>query len=160
MLFHVEPSSPHHHPVRLLPKLLPCFRSFLSLHTRTNSFARGSLPSLWVSPPASLASLGFHPSSRKTRRTEKVVAPVSSVPGPRRCKHLWNGFEPVRDTPLFSQESLYFALLQHTCTIDYIISFFLFPSIEGRGGESISLISVSLLPAPVTDMEYILRIQH
>lgn len=148
MLFHLEPSSPHHHSVRLLPRLLPCFKSSLSLQTRMNSFAIGSLLSLWVSPPASLALLGFHPSSRKTRRIVKVVAPVSSVPGPRRCKYLWNGFEPVIGAPLFSQETLYFALLQHTCTLDYIVSFFLFPSSERRGGKSIylSFLCLSCLP--------------
>lgn len=75
MLFHLEPSSPHHHSVRLLPRLLPCFKSSLSLQTRMNSFAIDSLLSLWVSPPASLALLGFHPSSRETRRTVKAVAP-------------------------------------------------------------------------------------
>ena len=46
MLFHLEPSSPHHHSVRLLPRLLPCFKSSLSLQTRMNSFAIGSLLSL------------------------------------------------------------------------------------------------------------------
>lgn len=76
-------------------------------------------------------------------RTEKVVAPVSSVPGPRRCKHLWNGFEPVRDNSLCS--------LRKPCTLPYcsthapliISSAFFFPPPLREGGRVYFYICVS-----------------
>lgn len=128
--------------VRLLPKLLPCFRSFLSLHTRTNLLCQRFLP-LWVSPPASLASLGFHPSSPKTRRTEKVVAPVSQRSVEMQTFQEWIWACEIRLCSLINPLCPYCST---TCTIDLSSQLFFSSPIEGGAG-SISLIFRSLLPA-------------